>query len=138
MKVLKLHPLMTISLLQMQFQRQLCCNVMVYVKNRPANAFDTLKEVGFTGDGLVEYPIDETLSLREFEAELEDHFNFSMELCGKKDNKPFMNKSLHLYQVTAMGVAHENGAREEVNKPLEITLEMLLNNSRQAPPGFSF
>jgi len=25
-----------------------------------------------------------------------------------------------------------------VNKPLEITLEMLLNNSRQAPPGFSF
>jgi len=37
-----------------------------------------------------------------------------------------------------MGVAHENGAREEVNKPLEITLEMLLNNSRQAPPGFSF
>lgn len=137
MKVLKLHPLMTISLLQMQFQRLLCCNVMVYVHNRPANAFDTLKEVGFTGDGLIEYPIDETLSLREFEAELEDHYDFSLELCSKKDNKPFMNKSLHLYQVTAMAVAQENGAREEANKPLEITLEMLLAN-RQAPPGFSF
>lgn len=137
MKVLKLHPLMTISLLQMQFQRLLCCNVMVYVHNRPANAFDTLKEVGFAGDSLIEYPIDETLSLREFEAELEDLFNFSLELCSKKDNKPFMNKSLHLYQVTAMAVAQENGAREEISKPLEITLEMLLNN-RQAPPGFSF
>jgi hypothetical protein len=126
---------MTISLLQMQFQRLLCCNVMVYVYNRPANAFDTLKEVGFAEDALIEYPIDETLSLREFEAELEDHFNFSLELCSKKDNKPFMNKSLHLYQITAM--AQESGAREEISKPLDITLEMLLNN-RQAPPGFSF
>jgi hypothetical protein len=126
---------MTISLLQMQFQRLLSCNVTVYVRNRPANAFDTLKEVGFAGDALIEYPIDETLSLREFEAELEDQFNFSLELCSKKDNKPFMNKSLHLYQVSAM--AHESGSREEISKPLDITLEMLLNN-RQAPPGFSF
>lgn len=135
MKVLKLHPLMTISLLQMQFQRLLCCNVTVYVHNRPANAFDTLKEVGFTGEGLIEYPIDETLSLREFEAELEEQFDFSLELCSKKDGKPFMNKSLHLYQVTAM--AQENGVRQEGTTPLDITLEMLLNN-RQAPPGFSF
>ncbi|WP_298736201.1 hypothetical protein [uncultured Chitinophaga sp.] len=137
MKVLKLHPLMTISLLQMQFQRLLCCNVMVYVKNKPASAFDTLRETGFAGDGLIAYPIDETLSLREFEAELEDHFNVSLELCGKRDNKPFMNKSLHLYQVSAMGAAYEHSTREEGSTPLEITLEMLLN-SRQTPPGFSF
>lgn len=135
MKVLKLHPLMTISLLQMQFQRLLSCNLTVYVYNRPANAFDTLKEVGFTGEGLIEYPIDETLSLREFEAELEEQFDFSLELCSRKDNKPFMNKSLHLYQIIA--TAQENGTRQEGTTPLDITLEMLLNN-RQAPPGFSF
>lgn len=126
---------MTISLLQMQFQRLLCCNVTVYVHNSPANAFDTLREVGFTGDTLIEYPIDETLSLREFEAELEDQFNFSLELCSKKDNKPFMNKSLHLYQVISAG--QENGPRQEGITPFDITLEMWLNN-RQAPPGFSF
>jgi hypothetical protein len=81
MKILKLHPLMTISLLQMQFQRVLNCNVTVYIKHSLANAFDTLQEAGLDEADMVEHPIDETLSLREFEEELEEKYNFSLELC---------------------------------------------------------
>ncbi|UYQ93248.1 hypothetical protein MKQ68_24500 [Chitinophaga horti] len=98
MKILKLHPLMTISLLQMQFQRLLNCNVTVYIKHSLANAFDTLKEAGLDDDQMIEHPIDETLSLREFEEELEDKYNFCLEIC-RMDQKPFMNKSLRLFQL---------------------------------------
>ncbi|MFY0252596.1 hypothetical protein ACDQ55_01455 [Chitinophaga sp. 30R24] len=129
MKVLKLHPLMTISLLQMQIQRLLFCNVAVYVRNSLANTFDTLKEAGFEEDMLVEFPIDETLSLREFEEEVEERFNFSLELCNK-DNKPFMNKSQHLFQLSRT-VAPDR--REERNYQLDISLDMLMNNNRQSP-----
>ena len=131
MKVLKLHPLMTVSLLQMQFQRLLSCNIAVYMRNSPANAFDTLGEAGFPEEMLIEFPIDETLSLREFEEELEDKFNFTLELCNK-DNKPFTNKSMHLFQLIASfsdGRTHNN----EYNAQLDITLERLLNNNRQGP-----
>lgn len=131
MKVLKLHPLMTVSLLQMQFQRLLSCNIAVYMRNSPANAFDTLGEAGFPEEMLIEFPIDETLSLREFEEELEDKFNFTLELCNK-DNKPFTNKSMHLFQLIASlsdGMKHNN----EYNAQLDITLERLLNNNRQGP-----
>ena len=128
MKVLKLHPLMTISLLQMQIQRLLYCNVAVYVRNSLANTFDTLKDAGFEEDILIEYPIDETLSLREFEEEVEERFNFSLELCNK-DNKPFMNKSQHLFQI-ACPVADRNTDR---NYQLDISLDMLTNNNRQSP-----
>lgn len=131
MKVLKLHPLMTVSLLQMQFQRLLSCNIAVYMRNSPANAFDTLGEAGFPEEMLIEFPIDETLSLREFEEELEDKFNFTLELCNK-DNKPFTNKSMHLFQLIASlsdGIKQNN----EYNAQLDITLERLLNNNRQGP-----
>jgi hypothetical protein len=128
MKVLKLHPLMTISLLQMQIQRLLFCNVAVYVRSSLANAFDTLKEAGFEEEILIEFPIDETLSLREFEEEVEERFNFSLELCNK-DNKPFMNKSQHLFQI-ASPAADKN---EDRNYQLDISLDMLMNNNRQSP-----
>lgn len=131
MKVLKLHPLMTVSLLQMQFQRLLSCNIAVYLRNSPANAFDTLGEAGFPEEMLIEFPIDETLSLREFEEELEDKFNFTLELCNK-DNKPFTNKSMHLFQLIASlsdGRKHNN----EYNAQLDITLDRLLNNNHQGP-----
>lgn len=98
MKILKLHPLMTVSLLQMQFQRLLNCNVTVYIKHSLANAFDTLKEAGLEEGDMIEHPIDETLSLREFEEELEDKYNFCLELC-RLDQKSFMNKSLRLFQL---------------------------------------
>jgi hypothetical protein len=130
MKILKLHPLMTISLLQMQFQRLLYCNVTVYVHNSLANSFDTLKEAGFPEDILIEYPIDETLSLREFEEELEEKFNFSLELCNK-DNKPFTNKGLHLFQL----IASSQDANRREDNPIDISLDMLLNNRQQ---GLSF
>jgi hypothetical protein len=130
MKVLKLHPLMTISLLQMQFQRLLSCNIAVYMRHSLANAFDTLQEAGFHEDILIEFPIDETLSLREFEEELEDKFNFTLELCNK-DNKPFTNKGLHLFQlIAAVNDNYKNGS--EYNAQLDLTLERLLNN-RQGP-----
>ena len=128
MKVLKLHPLMTISLLQMQIQRLLFCNVAVYIRHSLANAFDTLKEAGFEEDMLIEFPIDETMSLREFEAEVEERFNFSLELCNK-DNKPFMNKSQHLFQITCTG-----DKKDTNNYQLDISLDMLKNNNRQSPP----
>ncbi|MBS0026389.1 hypothetical protein ACTJJ0_08445 [Chitinophaga sp. 22321] len=127
MKVLKLHPLMTISLLQMQIQRLLFCNVAVYIRSSLANAFDTLKEAGFEEEVLIEFPIDETLSLREFEEEVEERFNFSLELCNK-DNKPFMNKSQHLFQI-----AGATDKKEERNYQLDISLDMLMNNNRQSP-----
>lgn len=128
MKVLKLHPLMTISLLQMQIQRLLFCNVAVYIRHSLANAFDTLKEAGFEEDMLIEFPIDETMSLREFEAEVEERFNFSLELCNK-DNKPFMNKSQHLFQIACTG-----DKKDTNNYQLDISLDMLKNNNRQSPP----
>ncbi|MBV7531652.1 hypothetical protein [Chitinophaga sp. sic0106] len=126
MKVLKLHPLMTISLLQMQMQRLLSCNVAVYMRHSLANAFDTLKEAGFDDENLVEFPIDETLSLREFEEEVEERFNFTLELCNK-DNKPFTNKSQHLFQISS-----SQPKKEEKNYQLDISLDMLMNN-RQFP-----
>ncbi|SFD24688.1 hypothetical protein SAMN05518672_1011248 [Chitinophaga sp. CF118] len=131
MKVLKLHPLMTISLLQMQFQRLLSCNIAVYtMHNSIANAFDTLQEAGFPEEILIEFPIDETLSLREFEEELEDKFNFTLELCNK-DNKPFTNKGMHLFQLIAtVSDVYKHGS--EYNTQLDLTLERLLNN-RQGP-----
>lgn len=131
MKVLKLHPQMTVSLLQMQFQQLLSCNIAVYMRNAPASAFDTLAEAGLTNEMLIEFPIDETLSLREFEEELEDKFNFTLELCNK-DNKPFTNKSMHLFQLIA---ALSDGGRYNTayNTQLDITLERLLNNGAQGP-----
>lgn len=134
MKILKLHPLMTVSLLQMQFQRLLSCNIAVYARNSPANAFDTLQEAGFPEEILIEFPIDETLSLREFEEELEDKFNFTLELCNK-DNKPFTNKSLHLFQLIA--ALNDSRSCSEYNAQLDITLDRLLNNNRQGPQQFS-
>ena len=135
MKVLKLHPLMTISLLQMQFQRLLSCNIAVYMRNSVANAFDTLQEAGFPEDMLIEFPIDETLSLREFEEELEDRFNFTLELCNK-DNKPFTNKGLHLFQLIA-AVSDYKHANTEYNAQLDLTLERLrLFNNGQGPQPF--
>lgn len=122
---------MTISLLQMQIQRLLSCNVAVYVRHSLANAFDTLKEAGLEEESLVEYPIDETLSLREFEEDLEERFNFSLELCNK-DNKPFTNKSQHLFQIASA----MQDKREERNYQLDISLDMLMNNNRPTPPSF--
>nr|WP_295874011.1 hypothetical protein [uncultured Chitinophaga sp.] len=122
---------MTISLLQMQIQRLLSCNVAVYVRHSLANAFDTLKEAGFEDETLVEYPIDETLSLREFEEDLEERFNFSLELCNK-DNKPFTNKSQHLFQISSA----VQDKREERNYQLDISLDMLMNNNRPTPPSY--
>jgi hypothetical protein len=133
MKILKLHPLMTISLLQMQFQRLLSCNIAVYMRNSLANSFDTLQEAGFPEDMLIEFPIDETLSLREFEEELEDRFNFTLELCNK-DNKPFTNKGLHLFQLIA-AVSDKYQSGNEYYSQLDISLERLLNN-RQGPQPF--
>jgi hypothetical protein len=122
---------MTVSLLQMQFQRLLSCNIAVYMRNSPANAFDTLGEAGFPEEMLIEFPIDETLSLREFEEELEDKFNFTLELCNK-DNKPFTNKSMHLFQLIA-SLSDGRKQNNEYNAQLDITLERLLNNNRQGP-----
>lgn len=133
MKVLKLHPLMTVSLLQMQFQRLLSCNIAVYMRNSPANSFDTLQEAGFPEDMLIEFPIDETLSLREFEEEVEDRFNFTLELCNK-DNKPFTNKSMHLFQIIAIS---DNGKPVQEYTQLDLTLERLLNGNRSGPQPFS-
>ncbi len=62
---------MTISLLQMQIQRLLHCNVAVYIHHSLANTFDTLKKLDWKMRPMIEHPIDETLSLREFEEELE-------------------------------------------------------------------
>lgn len=98
MKTLKLHPLMTISLLQMQIQRLLHCNAAVYIRHTLANGFNTLREAGLEEEDMIEFPIDETLSLREFEEEVEEKFHFSIELCNQ-DSKPFMNKSLRLFQL---------------------------------------
>ena len=131
MKILKLHPLMTISLLQMQIQRLLLCNVAVYIRHSLANTFDTLKEAGVEEDALVECPIDETMSLREFEAEVEDRFNFTLELCNK-DNKPFMNKSQHLFQIACIG-----DKKESHNYTLDISPDMLKDNNRSSQNRWS-
>ncbi|MBW8685607.1 hypothetical protein [Chitinophaga rhizophila] len=131
MKVLKLHPQMTVSLLQMQFQKLLSCNIAVYMRNSPANAFDTLEAAGFLEQIMIEFPIDETLSLREFEEELEDKFNFTLELCNK-DHKPFTNKSMHLFQlISSLSDGIKNNP--EYNTQLDITIDRLLNNNRQGP-----
>lgn len=113
---------MTISLLQMQIQRLLHCNVAVYIRHSPGNAFDTLRAAGLEEEVMVEHPIDETLSLREFEEELEEKFNFTMELCNK-DSKPFTNKSLRLFQITPC-------SEDEPGRQLDISLELLARQGR--------
>ena len=134
MKILKLHPLMTVSLLQMQFQRLLSCNIAVYMRNSPAHAFATLQEAGFPEEILIEFPIDETLSLREFEEELEDRFNFTLELCNH-DNKPFTNKSMHLFQLIK-SISDIGKSSNDYNIQLERLLN-LNNNNLQGPQPFS-
>ncbi|HJT74987.1 MAG TPA: hypothetical protein VJ720_13230 [Chitinophaga sp.] len=103
------------------------------MRNSPANSFDTLQEAGFPEDMLIEFPIDETLSLREFEEEVEDRFNFTLELCNK-DNKPFTNKSMHLFQIIAIS---DNGKPVQEYTQLDLTLERLLNGNRPGPQPFS-
>jgi hypothetical protein len=100
MKVLKLHPLMTISLLQLQFQKLLDSSVIVYINHHPAAGFDTLRDAGYpVADEVREYPVDETLNVREFEEIMEEHFNLVLEL-STVEHKPIGNKSLRLYQLS--------------------------------------
>ncbi|WP_157760683.1 hypothetical protein [Chitinophaga caeni] len=127
MKVLKLHPYMTVALLQMQFQRLLHCNVVVYARHSSADEQDVLRDVGFIEAALVEHPIDETLSLREFEEVLEDQFNISMEICNN-DWKPFTNKSLRLFQLPAM----LKNTSQNNNNPLDLGFDFL---ARLLPPN---
>ncbi|HVB03676.1 MAG TPA: hypothetical protein VNE41_08140 [Chitinophagaceae bacterium] len=98
MKVLRFHPLMTMSLIRLQFRKLLHCDVTIYILHSPAAAFQTLQEAGFPGDVLQEYPIDETLTLREFEGELAEKFHLQIELSGE-GQKPFSSKSIRLYQL---------------------------------------
>lgn len=120
MKTLKLHPLMTISLLQMQIQRLLYCDAAVYIRHTLANGFNTLREAGLEETGMVEFPIDETLSLREFEEEVEEKFHFSIELCNM-NAKPFMNKSLRLFQLRNVTEAPSSSSRG-----IDLSIEWLL------------
>ncbi len=113
---------MTISLLQMQIQRLLHCNATVYIHHSLAGAFHTLRDAGLEENVMIEHPIDETLSLREFEEELEEKFNFSLELCNK-DSKPFTNKSLRLFQITPCSDSAD--ARQ-----LDISLELLARQGK--------
>lgn len=107
---------MTISLLQMQIQRLLHCNAAVYIRHTLANGFNTLREAGLEADDMVEFPIDETLSLREFEEELEEKFHFSLELCNM-NLKPYMNKSLRLFQLPP--ISDTPPAARSVDLPME-------------------
>lgn len=111
---------MTISLLQMQIQRLLHCNAAVYIRHSLANGFNTLREAGLEDDALIEYPIDETLSLREFEEDLEERFHFSLELCNM-NLKPFMNKSLRLFQLPPISETPPPTARG-----VDLSIEWLL------------
>lgn len=98
MKVLKLHPLMTVSLVQLQILKILQCGARIYRDRRPAQAFETLRDTGFVPGGLEEYPLDETLSIREFESELADKFHLELELLGR-DHRACFQKHLKLYQL---------------------------------------
>ncbi|SCC32963.1 hypothetical protein GA0116948_10620 [Chitinophaga costaii] len=125
---------MTISLLQLQFQRLLRCNCAVYARYALANALDTLQDAGFEEEVLIDYPIDETLSLREFEEDLEERFHFSLELCNK-DFKPFTNKSLRLFQLLSICAAYDAAQQEQCIQLLDAGLnKLLLANNRQQPP----
>ncbi|WP_454489232.1 hypothetical protein [Chitinophaga lutea] len=114
---------MTISLFQLQIQRLLHCNATIYIRHTLAGAFHTLRDAGLQEEEMVEHPIDETLSLREFEEELEEKFNFSLELCNQ-DAKPFTNKSMRLFQISRCA------GTPDVS--LDIPLELL---SRPRPDG---
>ncbi len=98
MKILRLHPLMTMSLLRVQFGKLLHCNVTVYLQNQHVAAFQTLREAGLRGEELLEFYIDETLTLREFEGAIQEGFNLDIELTDDQ-GRPFSSKSLQLYQV---------------------------------------
>lgn len=121
MKILKLHPLMSVTLFQMQLQKLLHCSALVYAAGHLADNEETLKDVGFVPKDLIEYPIDITLNLREFEDELEDLFNISIELSNNAF-KPFTNKYVRLYQVVE--------ANKIEDRSLE-NVEYILNNWQQ-------
>ena len=89
---------MTLSLLRVQVGKLLHCNVTVYIQNQQAAAFHTLRETGMRGEGLLEFYIDETLTLREFEGALQERFNLDVELTDSQ-NRPYSSKALRLYQI---------------------------------------
>lgn len=96
---------MTVSLLQLQLQQQFHCSAVVYIAGRLAGPFDTLLEAGFQENGLVEFSIDQTMSLREFEEELEDKYNLTLELTDTND-KPIIHKGLRLFQLLSQSEEH--------------------------------
>ncbi|MHB1921519.1 MAG: hypothetical protein ACYCOO_04715 [Chitinophagaceae bacterium] len=104
MKSLKLHlhPLMTISLLQFQINRVLHCASTFYIEQQLANGWDTLEEAGWSNPGMVEYPVDESVSIREFEEEMAEKFHLSLELSWTP-GRPFNNKSIKLFQIFLLG-----------------------------------
>lgn len=89
---------MAISLLKRQFENVFHCSVVVYCEKRCAKDSDILQEAGFCDADFVEFPVDETQTIREFERFMEDQFNLSLELCSPSD-KPIANKYLKLYQL---------------------------------------
>jgi hypothetical protein len=103
MKVLHLHPYTTVSSFNSQLQQLLGCGAIVYSRvNDELKPFDTLGEAGFNIPGSMEYTIDETGHIRQFEQDFLSRFNISLELCNM-ERKPLTNKSLRLFQVKNPG-----------------------------------
>lgn len=99
MKTLHLHPYLTVSSLNIQLEQLIGCKAIIYSKlNDELKPFNTLGEAGFSMPYTIEYNIDETEHVRQFESDFLSQFNITMELCNA-EMKPLTNKILRIFQL---------------------------------------
>lgn len=102
MKTLHLHPYLTVLSLNIQLEQLIGCRAIIYSKqNDELAAFNTLLEAGFYFPDAIDYPIDETEHIRQFESDFLSQFNITLELCNA-EMKPLINKTLRIFQLKSV------------------------------------
>lgn len=98
MKLIRIHPLMSVYALNIQFLKVLYCSVVVYKDMKPADPRDLLYTAGLQTESFIEVPLDLTMSIRDYEEYWEEQQGLLIELAYR-DCIPYGNKSLKLYQL---------------------------------------
>lgn len=98
MKLIRIHPLMSVYALNIQFIEVVHCSVVVYKNMKPADPHDLLFMAGLQAASYIEVPLDLTMSIRDYEEFWEEQHGMLIELAYG-NRIPYGNKSLKLYQL---------------------------------------
>lgn len=98
MKLIRIHPLMSVYALNLQFLKVMHCSVVVYRDMKPADPHDLLFMAGLQDQHFIDIPLDLTMSIRDYEEYWEENHGLMIELAYR-DCIPYGNKSLKLYQL---------------------------------------